>query len=893
MSYSSREPLGVPVLPYQQAPSLDTAALPARALAEGLAQVGGQFTQVWAAQKQADLVNRGTAASADIAMKFAEMEAGFDSDPDPATAPDRYKQRLAEFQAEALADLAPEVRGFVQRNLSQMAPQSFRRVLDSSARRQNANLQGSAADTLGRAAQQLAAATDEPGTLTAVQLMKQTIAGNVAAGVFQPGQATRLFSQAARQAITIKAAADPLAAQAMLDRFKGEMDAGDVAALTTGLRAPVEGRQDEDAAEGAIAIPAATRARAQSVIDGLVARGLPQHVAIGLAANAVQESGANPAVRPGDGGASDGLFQWQGPRRAAFVAQYGIDPSKATLDQQLDFAVAELQGSESAAGSALLATTTAEDAARVGSTRFLRPRDTATEERRRAGFATVLAGGSGRDVALSAVRQQAEAEGLPLHRTLRRESLVAQYFAREQAAQGQERAALAQDVRDLAAAYQGGQTQADIPESRIRAALPADQAQRAIDELQLARGTGQAVQAVIVASPAEEADMRQRLAGSADAPYMAGERQAAVAAFDRAIVEKRRALLADPHGYATMNDPAVRAMAEADAPIQQVAAASLEAQRRMGVPEGSRRILNNSQVAQFAETLRITGPETADLTPRLNALAEQFGPLWGRAYGELVQHGKVAWPVQALVGMTAPQQAEGRANLQAALRFVAERGPEALDKLIPADERKTIPAEVETALGDFAEATRHHPGGAGFRATVQAAVDLQTRWYAKNGLKAADAAARAYQDVIGARWDAAGDDGSGFFGRTPTMLVPKGQAGAIETALDRTRAAIKAPDLAPLADPLNPGATEQQRRDATLAAARRGIWINNADASGAVLKGRTPSGGIIDILDSQGRPIQMSFRDAAAQPAAAPRPAPAAPEDRRRAAFPLPPMTYR
>jgi hypothetical protein len=897
MSYSSREPYGAPVLPYQQAPSADGVGLPARALADGLAQVGNQFAAVWGAQARAEQVNKATAIASSKAMELDDMVRGFDADPDPATVPDRFRQKAAEWQQQSLEGLDAGIRRHVETSLTQMVPVAYRQVAGMSTRRTTATLQSALQTTLGTDAQSLAGAADEPSLQATVGRMKQAIAGNVAAGVIDQAASARLFSTTVRQAITIKAAADPLAAQAMLDRFKPEMDAGDVASLTTALRAPVEGRQDESAAQGAIGIPAEVRGRAEAVIQGLVARGLPMHVAVGLAANAVQESGANPAVRAGDGGASDGLFQWNGPRRAAFVAQYGMDPSKATLDQQLDFAVAELKGSESAAGTALLATSTAEDAARVGSTRYLRPRDTAAEERRRAGFATVLAGGSGRDLALADVRRQAEAEGLPLHRTLHREALVSQWFAREQAAQGQARAALSTDLRDLGAAYQTGQTTAEIPEGRIRSLLPPEQAQRTVDELQLARATGQTVQAVLTASPAEEAAMRARLQGNEGDTYMAAERQAAVQRFDVAMASKREALKDDPHRFAISNDPAVRALAQADAPIQQVAQASIEAQRRMGVSEGNLRILSNQQVAQFAEALRITGPETADLTPRLAALAEQFGPLWGRAYGELVHKGKVAWPVQALVGMTAPQQAEGRANLQAALRFVAERGPDALDKLIPADERKTIPAEVETALGDFAEATRHHPGGASFRATMQAAVDLQARWYASRGMKASDAASRAYQDVVGARWDTAGDDGSGFFGRTPTMLVPKGQAGRIETALDQVRGAIKPADLAPLADPTNPGATPQQLRDATLAAARRGLWINNADASGAVLKGRTPGGQIIDIIGADGRPIEVRFGELPATPApiaATPAPGGATPlTDRQRRAFPLPPMLAR
>lgn len=117
----------------------------------------------------------------------------------------------------------------------------------------------------------------------------------------------------------------------------------------------------------------------RAIIDGLVARGLPLHVAQGAAANMRAESGFNPGINeiaplvPGSRGGY-GLNQWTGPRRNAFeeyVQSREVSPSD--LDAQLDFTMQELQGPEIAAFRALQATDNPIDAARVYSERFLRP----------------------------------------------------------------------------------------------------------------------------------------------------------------------------------------------------------------------------------------------------------------------------------------------------------------------------------------------------------------------------------------------------------------------------------------------------------------------------------------------------------------------------------------
>jgi hypothetical protein len=860
MSYTSREGYNAPVAPLTaRGPDPRAASLVSDTLAQNLAQVSGQFMNLWAAADQARAVNDAAGRVAALSMDIADMQRGFDADPDPASVPQRFREKAAEFRAAAIEGLNPAVAGLVARSLdTQLIPTAYRQVSSAASQRHIGNLRGQFADTLGTQAQQIAAARDEPQLLQHVQAIKAGIAGNVAAGLYTQADATPLFSRAIAQAVTLRAAQDPQGAQALLERYKGEMDAGTVAQLTTSLRAPVERREDENDVQQRLTLHEATRTRAQAVVDGLVARNIPLHVAQGLAANAIQESGANPATRPGDGGASDGLFQWRDSRRAAFKAQYGIDPSQGTLDQQLDFTVAELRGSEKRAGDALLATRTAEEAARVGSTSYLRPRDTAVEERRRAGYATLLAGGSGRQAVLDGVRQDSAA--LPLSRQLHREALVNQWFNAQEAHQGQARAVLHRQLADLSASYGQGNTGATIPEDQIRALLPPDAAQRAIDTLTLERSAGDAYRAVQFASPADEVALRAQLAGDAADPRLAGERQQVLARFDQAVAAKRRALADDPAQVA-LQSPEVQALIQRDAPMPEIATASLAAQTRMGVPAWRQRILNDGQVQQLAATLRTTGPEKQDMAGTLAALAERFGPeLWNRAYGELVQHGKIGWEWQAIAAMTAPAQAEGRALLQRALVFQAEKGgPEAMKKLVPPDVLKGFDGEVDGALQPLREATRYHPGGDGLFATMRQAVNTLALYHAWRGMKAPEAAERAYQDVIGARWDTAGDDGTGWFGRTPTMLVPKGRAGEIETALDRVRSGLQLTDVAALPDPTRPAATPNERRPATLDAARRGFWINNADASGAVLVARTPGGSIVNLTRPGGAPIEVLF----------------------------------
>lgn len=121
------------------------------------------------------------------------------------------------------------------------------------------------------------------------------------------------------------------------------------------------------------------QAQEQYILQGLINRGLPQHVAQAFVMNFKDESGLNPGINehnptvPGSRGGF-GLYQLTGPRRVAyenFAQQRGVDP--ADTDAQLDFLMVEGKGPERAAFQKILSAPDVGSAAAAITTDFLRP----------------------------------------------------------------------------------------------------------------------------------------------------------------------------------------------------------------------------------------------------------------------------------------------------------------------------------------------------------------------------------------------------------------------------------------------------------------------------------------------------------------------------------------
>lgn len=134
---------------------------------------------------------------------------------------------------------------------------------------------------------------------------------------------------------------------------------------------------------------------ASYIRQGLVSRGLPEHVADAFLMNMQDESGLNPGINeanptvPGSRGGY-GLYQLTGPRRVAYeqyAQQLGVDPSN--VDAQLDFLMSELQGPEAQAYQSIMAAPDAGSAAAAIVNDFLRP-----AEEHRARRAAAYTGGA-------------------------------------------------------------------------------------------------------------------------------------------------------------------------------------------------------------------------------------------------------------------------------------------------------------------------------------------------------------------------------------------------------------------------------------------------------------------------------------------------------------------
>lgn len=133
---------------------------------------------------------------------------------------------------------------------------------------------------------------------------------------------------------------------------------------------------------GGVPVSAATMpqsAEAGVIRQGLIDRGLPEHVADAFVLNFQDESGLNPGINEANPTVSGsrggyGLYQLTGPRRKAyeaFAGQRGVDPSDTNA--QLDFLMSELQGPEAKAAQSILSAPDTGTAAAAIVNDFLRP----------------------------------------------------------------------------------------------------------------------------------------------------------------------------------------------------------------------------------------------------------------------------------------------------------------------------------------------------------------------------------------------------------------------------------------------------------------------------------------------------------------------------------------
>lgn len=129
----------------------------------------------------------------------------------------------------------------------------------------------------------------------------------------------------------------------------------------------------------------------QQAISYFISMGWTPAQAAGIVANLHAESGLRPDA-VGDGGKAYGIAQWHPDRQQNFAAIIGKSIVGSSLEEQLAFVHAELNGTERVAGDALRACITAAEAGACVSKMYERPADREGEAAKRAALATRFAG---------------------------------------------------------------------------------------------------------------------------------------------------------------------------------------------------------------------------------------------------------------------------------------------------------------------------------------------------------------------------------------------------------------------------------------------------------------------------------------------------------------------
>jgi len=653
-------------------------------------------------------------------------------------------------------------------------------------------------------------------------------------------------------------------AAALFDQVRTTMDGPSQTAISNMLQPKLEQSRGDAVADAKWTGSAETDKRADAVRDGFIKRGFSPAAAIGLAANAVQESGARADAPVGDGGISHGLFQWNKERLDRFKAKYGKLPGQATLDEQLDFATEELNTTERAAGDALRAAQTPEEAAKIASTKFLRPKDTANEETRRSAIASRL----GRRGYAPPGSATGGPETAPDMERMTRDILDMHLPPAEEAAAiagirrrnsvfelntSTERDALTRTFADTKAALLAGKADVDIPEARIRAVFPPARAADMIGELRVAQGAGQALASVAMGTPAEIDATRADLAsgqgylstmlrmrsGQASGNETGTEgketpdqfmlRQRVLSEFNQQVQRRQDVLNQDAASYAAQAPTVQAAMTAAqsapnDPKAQQaVIDASLAAQAHLGVPPEKRRALTNAQVAENVAKITRLDPEKADLGLELDRMLKGYGEHAERVFGEMVQQGKLPGEYQVLATMTAAGQVSGRQDLQRALALVSQPG--GMEKLKTGAGQANVAAidkELPSALAEFRETTKWQSGGAQLYSNVEHAAKLLAMRYAFQGQTASTAVETAVRMVTTEKYDF-----------SDTMRMPKGMKDQVRSAAAMVQAGLKPDDLEEI--PGNRSLSQAERQNILVGAVRRGEWVPNRDDTGLQL----------------------------------------------------------
>jgi soluble lytic murein transglycosylase len=878
------------------APQLPTAdpriaSQAASTLAAGMQQVGNDFANVAVQAFHQKAATDAMDIDGKTAMALVDLNQKYEHDPDPSTAPQRWQADVAALRQSTMDGISsPLTARYVEGMLARRIPAGYAQVSNTAFRQQHLLDLGTYDGAMSTQSQLLASAPNEAQELLSVQALKANTAGIIASNGLPPQQGATRLSAALRTAVMIRGAADPVGASALLDRWRGDMTADDVALASTHLRAPMERQQGVDAATAAIHATGLQFSGSPADDDATYARMLtaeshnqqtnPDGTPVTSPAGAVGIGQVMPATAQ-ETALAHGIA-WD-PQKFATDPQYNAQLGRAYFGDML----ARYDGNRTMAVAAYNAGPGRVDdwKTTIGDPRTgaISDADFASRipiDETRAYVGKVMGNAGPPDLQAKITRVRALTTDLPLPVQLHAENLVVEDQRRQDAGLAVQRGALSSQIANLEAAYGQGVTSADVPEDQIRKLYPPDRADAIVQSLNVTRAAGDAYRAVQFASPDEEQQLRAQLAvpGSvkanaagrigrdvaapalpddgtqpAETPDVAKLRGQVVQKLDQLLAAKHQALAADPASYAAAS-PDVQAAAKAIDPkdpatLASYLAANQAVQRRLGVAPSEVRTLSGPQISRVVQQLHSTDPSKADMGAAMDGLAQQYGSYWPAAFSDLVRVGKLSPDWQVLGAMDTPAQTAGRQDMQRALVLRDSVGAEKFQQTIAPTVLRDIDKGLDDTIAPFRQTAAWNDvqGGIDPIGNVRSAVRTLAVFRARQGQSAGDALTNAYQDVIGAKYDTDG-----------TLRTPKGMMDDVQAAGRALVQGLQPGDLAPQA---GKALLTQPERDAVnlRAVQSQGFWVPNRDDTGVVLVQPLRQGGIRPVLKADNTPLEMKF----------------------------------
>lgn|GEM_PF-4605693 len=279
----------------------------------------------------------------------------------------------------------------------------------------------------------------------------------------------------------------------------------------------------------------------------------------------------------------------------------------------------------------------------------------------------------------------------------------------------------------------------------------------------------------------------------------------------------------DPAGYVSAMPEVAEALEAAEQDpslLPEAISASLAAQEAIGLAVFERRMLSNVQANAIVG--QITAPQEGQSQAQaVQGLADQYGTLWPRVYGELVDAG-LPGGILVMAGMTRPGQVRARGLLAEA----QAAGTKALKEAVGDDVAGDVETALVTEMIEFNATMAQVPGGATTQNQYRDATMDLALLYKQQGATASEAAKRAYNDVIGDHYHFEGTY------RVPIEFDPGTVRASTETFLrsDLPKLDIETPES--LDSRLN---SEQAKEQYVRAIQDKGYWLINRDETGLIL----------------------------------------------------------